>query len=121
MPQIQNMLHPIGFYCSRRRPGDEVIDWRQESRALFNFIRALCRPGPMALSFVHGCPLKINAARMLRGAPVYKDIPGAVVGLTHEGFLVKTLDQILEMYDYEYFGQKISVGDRLSMCVEDVL
>lgn len=44
----QEEIHPIGFYCGRRGIGDEVINWNQKSRSIFNFIRALCSPGPKA-------------------------------------------------------------------------
>src|SRR2546426_8482331 len=33
----------------RRRPADGRIDWRQPSRAIYDFIRALTRPYPGAL------------------------------------------------------------------------
>ena len=39
-------IHPIGFYCSSRKEGDEIINWNQTSRSLFNFIRSICKPGP---------------------------------------------------------------------------
>ena len=30
-----------GFYCSQRKPGDELLDWNQPSRDIFNFVRAI--------------------------------------------------------------------------------
>ena len=51
---IQNTIHPIGFYCGIRGKGDEIINWNQTSRQLFNFIRAINKPGPIATSSLKG-------------------------------------------------------------------
>ena len=53
-PIDQKSIHKFGSSIahSRRRPGDEIImNWNQTSREIFNFIRALCNPGPKATSF----------------------------------------------------------------------
>lgn len=109
----QNDIDPVGMYCGMRKEGDEIIDWSQTSREIFNFIRALCSPGPQATSWINGRPVKINAARMIQGAPVYKNIIGQVLGKSKEGFIVKTGDTILEIVEYAYDG-RIKVGDRLT-------
>lgn len=109
----QSDIDPVGMYCGMRRAGDEIIDWSQSSREVFNFIRALCIPGPQALSWIEGGKrISINRARMIPGARVYKNIAGQVVGKTKEGFIVKTGDTILEITEYTYNG-KIKIGDRL--------
>lgn len=108
----QQDIDPIGMYCGMRKPGDEIVDWSQSSRDIFNFIRALCTPGPQALSWICGKPISINTARMIPGSHVYKNTVGQVVGKTESGFLVKTGDTILEILEYTYDG-KVRVGDRL--------
>ena len=50
----QSEIHPIGFYCGRRRIGDEWIDWNWSSRRIFNFIRAITEPGPCARTMLDG-------------------------------------------------------------------
>lgn len=105
-------IDPIGMYCGMRMEGDEVIDWDQSSRELFNFIRALCMPGPQAASWIQGTKIFINKARLVDGAHAYKNIPGQVVGKTADGFLVKTRDTMLEITEYTYAG-KVRIGDRL--------
>jgi methionyl-tRNA formyltransferase len=40
-------IHPIGSYCVKRKKGDEILNWNQTSREIFNFVRAICRPGPV--------------------------------------------------------------------------
>lgn len=109
----QSDLDPVGMYCGMRVAGDEVIDWNQSSRELFNFIRALCLPGPQAISWIRGKKININRARMVPGAHVYKSTVGQVVGKTEEGFIVKTGDTVLEITEYTY-EDRIKIGDRLN-------
>lgn len=109
----QNDIDPVGMYCGMRKAGDEVIDWGESSREIFNFIRALCTPGPQAVSWINGKKVSINRARMVPGAHAYKNIIGQVMGKTREGFIIKTGDTILEIIEYTYDG-KIRVGDRLT-------
>jgi methionyl-tRNA formyltransferase len=110
-PLKQADIHPVGFYCSQRKDGDELIDWKQTSRKIFCFIRALSRPGPMARSSINGKEIKLNKARMIKDAPNYEDVIGAVVGITCEGLIIKTLDNTIEITEFEY-DDKIRIGDR---------
>lgn len=105
-------IDPVGMYCGMRGEGDEVIDWKQSSRELFNFIRALCTPGPQAVSWIRGNKITINRAKMVEGAHFYKNIPGQVIGKTLDGLLVKTGDTMLEITEYTYAG-KVRIGDRM--------
>lgn len=108
----QNDIHPLGFYCGAREEGDEIIDWNQSTREVFNFIRAICKPGPMAMSFINGKAIRINKTKLIPGAPLYKGIPGQVVGVTANVFVVKTKNSTLEITDFEFNG-KVKIGDRL--------
>ena len=107
----QSEIHPVGFYCTQRVAGDELINWNQTSRELFNFIRAICFPGPRAQGFLNKKIMKINKCQVIMAAPTYKGIVGAVVGKNGTSFLVKTLDSVIEVVDYEYDGI-VKVGDR---------
>ena len=109
----QSDIDPVGMYCGMRQAGDEIIDWTQSSREIFNFIRALCMPGPQAVSWIRGKKISINRARMVEGAHVYKNIVGQVVGKTKNGFIVKTGDTILEITEYTC-DAKVKIGDRLT-------
>lgn len=108
----QSILHPVGFYCGRRGIGDEKLNWNQTSREIFNFIRAICKPGPMATTYRDGIEVKINKARLIEDAPTYKNTPGQLLAKTKEGFLVKTQDSFLEIFDIET-DLKLKVGDNL--------
>ena len=108
----QNSIDPVGMYCGMRGPGDEIINWNQKSRRLFNFVRAICRPGPMATSHLGDKEIKINKVREIKGAREYIGTPGQIIGKTEKGFYVKTKDTFIEVQEYEYDG-KIRVGDRM--------
>ncbi len=113
-PRIrQNSIHPVGSYCGRRGEGDERIDWRQTSQDLHNFIRAVCHPGPRARTTYEGLPVSINRARLVPEAPKYKGIPGQIIGKVPDGWLVKTEDSFLEIYEVETAG-KLRVGGRFA-------
>lgn len=108
----QNTIDKFGLYCGIRQFGDEIIDWNQSSREIFNFVRAICKPGPMATSYINKKEIKINKVRLIPEAHTYKNIPGQVLGKTRDGFLIKTKDTVIEVIEYNYNG-KIKVGDRL--------
>jgi methionyl-tRNA formyltransferase len=111
----QSEIHPVGFYCSGRKEGDEILDWNQTSREIFNFVRAICKPGPMARSFLKGKEMKINKVELVENAPIYKGIEGAILK-KEEGdiFWIKTKDSFVRVVEYEYDGD-IKVGDRLDV------
>lgn len=108
----QKEIDPVGMYCGMRQPGDEILDWNQPSRDIFNFVRAICIPGPQAVSWINGTKIRINKVRMVKGAHTYKGIAGQIIGRTKEGYYIKTADTMLEITEYTYDG-KIKVGDRL--------
>lgn len=114
-PRIsQKGLAEWGMYCGMRKPGDEMINWSQTSRELFNFIRSICNPGPQATTTCNGKLIKINRSTYV-AAPTYKGIPGQVLGSVGGGrYMIKTLDSYIivdEINSVE--GYKIKVGDRL--------
>jgi methionyl-tRNA formyltransferase len=108
----QATIAPFGSYCSMRVPGDELIQWNQPSRDVFNFVRAICRPGPTARAVLGALEFKINRVEFLADAPVYKGIPGAVVGVDQTGFLVKTADSYVRVKEWSGVD-RVRVGDRL--------
>lgn len=112
-PIKQNTIDSVGMYCGMRQPGDEIINWNSTSREIFNFVRAICKPGPMAVTYLDGHELKINVIREIKGARDYIGIPGQVLGKTEKGFYVKTGDTFVEVTEYDY-GGKIRIGERLT-------
>ena len=108
----QKDIHPLGFYCSKRELGDEILDWNQTSRDLFNFIRAICKPGPMSRSYISGKEIKINKAEMVKNASKYKSTVGLILEKIDDDFYVKTSDSFIRITEYEFF-RKLKVGDKL--------
>lgn len=108
----QTDIDKVGMYCGRRSAGDEIIDWKQSSREVFNFVRAICKPGPQATSFISGEKILVNKVKMVDGVRPYKNTVGQVVGKSRDGFYVKTQDTVVEVVEYTYEG-KVKVGDRL--------
>lgn len=111
-PVSQKNIDPIGMYCGVRGAGDEIINWNRDSRSIFNFVRAICKPGPQALSYINGIPIKINRVEQVPGARRYINTVGQVVGKCEDGFYVKTADTIIKVVEYSY-NKKVIIGDRL--------
>jgi methionyl-tRNA formyltransferase len=109
----QTDIHPLGFYCTALGPGDERLNWQQRSRQIFNFVRAICPPGPVARCFRGEDEIRINRVDYLADAPTYIGIPGAVVGKDGAGLLVKTADSYIRVVDWDA-DIKLKVGDRLT-------
>jgi len=93
----QSTIHPVGFYCSQRKPGDEWINWNLPSRSLHNFIRALTSPGPGARTVYGETDVALLKSELIEGAPSYCDRPGTVVGRGPSGVVVKTGDATLKI------------------------
>lgn len=101
----------VGFYCTQRKIGDEILNFNQTSREIFNFVRAICDPGPMARAYINSKEMKINRVEMIQNAPIYKGINGAILKKEKDGFLVKTQNSFVKITEYEFEG-KFRVGDR---------
>jgi len=110
----QKDIHPVGFYCSQRKNGDESISWNKTSREIFNFIRGICKPSPMARSIINGKEMLINKAHMVDNSPVYKDVVGSIVGKDENMFYVKTKDSCIKIIEYTFDGG-IKIGDRFDL------
>lgn len=112
-PIRQSTIHPVGFYVGKRGFGDEVINWKQTSRDVFNFIRSIDLPGPQATTYLeNGSIVKINKAKLIENAPTYKSTVGQVlVKISDNTFLIKTLDSFIEISEVSC-EDKIKVGDK---------
>ena len=106
----QKKIHPIGFYCGMRSEGDEIINWNDTSRNIFNFIRSISKPGPIARTHMKSIVIKINNSNYINESLTYIGTCGQVLSKTESGFLVKTKDSFIEIYDIEGV---IRVGDKL--------
>ena len=96
----QNSVHPFGTIYSQRKQGDEIIDWNWTSREVFNFVRALSHPGPLAQTKLKNTKVYIAKVEFLPEAPLYKCIPGAILARDNVGFLVKTGDSYVRIVEW---------------------
>lgn len=110
----QNKLYSASFYCSQRKEGDEILNWNQTSREVFNFVRAICRPGPIARAFINSKEMKINKVELIDNATNYKSIIGAVIDKTATSFTVKTKDSFIKVTEFEFDGT-IKIGYRFEV------
>jgi methionyl-tRNA formyltransferase len=113
-PISQNTIHPTGFYCGIRGEGDEIINWNQTSRQIFNFIRAVSSPGPIATTKCNGEIIKINNSKYLPDVPKFIGTPGQIIGKVKDGhFLVKTVDSFIEIFEINS-NLKLKIGNKLT-------
>lgn len=92
-------IDPVGFYCGRRRPGDEWIDWAWGSVRAHNFIRAIALPGPCARTYCRDRPIAVLRSALIPHAPTYIGTVGEVVGRDNMGVIVKTGDATLRLLE----------------------
>jgi len=90
-------LDPVGSYYKVRTNGDENLDWNLPSRQVFNFVRAICEPGPQATSLLYGKEVKINRVQLLTNTISYEGIPGSIMCIEPEAFIVKTADGVVRV------------------------
>lgn len=114
---LTNSVNPVrqntqGFYCPVRLKGDEIINWNQTSREIFNFIRALNAPNLGAKSYINNQEITIYKSQIIDNSPNYISTTGVVVGIEEKALIIKTLDNTLKITDYNYKG-KPKIGDRL--------
>ena len=107
----QSSLAKAGLICSQRMPGDERIDWTMSSREVFNFVRALADPGPIATSSLNSSLVAIHKVELVPGAPTYRGIAGAILAKEGEGFLVKTGDSFVKIVEWSS-SARLKAGGR---------
>ena len=108
----QSKIHPTGFYCGGRGIGYEIIDWNNSSRNIFNFIRSICKPGPIARTTNGNKEITINNSNYIKDAPKYIGTPGQILSKTRNGYYVKTKDSFIEIFD---INGKVKIGDKLGI------
>jgi methionyl-tRNA formyltransferase len=107
----QRQISSVGTYFPRRVDGDELLDWNQTTWNVYNFIRALAAPGPLAQSQLQNQVIKFKRAELIENAPIFKGIPGSVIGTQDNEIYVKTGDSLLLIKEYEA-SFKPKIGDR---------
>lgn len=109
----QDVISKNGLYCGMRSVGDEVIDINSTSRELFNFVRAICTPGPRAVAYLNGTPVYINKVIYNPDFPKYKGTNGQILGKIDGMPILKTKDSYVLIEEFES-DVKLKTGDRLT-------
>lgn len=108
-PEAQNPEEATVISMLNKEHG--LIDWHRSATELYNQIRGL-KPWPEAHTFYQGVSLKIKEARVFQGEANHPGVPGQVVGLQKQSFLVRTGDGVLEVLRVHLAGKKeVSAGD----------
>jgi methionyl-tRNA formyltransferase len=84
-----------GFYCGRRREGDEWIDWTLPSDQIFNFIRGIAPPAPGARFAIDDEIWICDKAEMAVDVETHIGTCGEVIGRSSRGVVVKTGDSAI--------------------------
>lgn len=125
----QKSIHPVGFYCGSRLPGDEYLDWDWTSIRIYNFVRAISFPGPGARTYYNGQEIIIHKAELIPNAIIYIGTPGEVVGRDSEGVVIKTGDSTIKITSISETKDKemlpivpvYKIGTRLGLNLRDEL
>ncbi len=104
----QESIDAKGSYCRMRKVGDEIVDWNQTSRQLFNFVRAISHPGPNARTTSNGEEIQIEKAIELAEVET-EGVPGEVLEAEGKSLVVKTLDSAIKILSYRSESE-IAVG-----------
>lgn len=107
----QDSIASAGTICSKRVPGDEIIDWQKSSRYIFNFVRALNGPSLSATTFLNKKEIKIFQVEEINNAPNYIGIPGSILSKDKFGYIVKTGDSYIKIVNWSK-ENKLVVGQR---------
>ncbi|WP_258359450.1 methionyl-tRNA formyltransferase [Moorella sulfitireducens (nom. illeg.)] len=98
----------LATYAPPLRPEEEMINWEQPAETIYNLIRGL-NPWPGAYTLRAGERLKVYGARILDAAAA--GVPGQVVAVTGEGFVVQAGRGRLLITAVQPQGKKIMPAD----------
>lgn len=105
-----------GFYCPKRKKGDETINWTQNTREIFNFIRALNAKDLGASAFIKEKEIKIYKSE------IYKEnlscpLPiGEITKKENDYFIVNTKDGVLKVTQ---FKGDINIQEKFTIIAEN--
>lgn len=102
----QSFISKKGSYYKKRTKGDEDINWKQSSIKIYNFVRALCKPGVVARTFYKKDPIKINKTcdKFIKNNNNLK--PGTVMSVNKKFFIVKTFDSAIKIKEWNGIVKK---------------
>jgi methionyl-tRNA formyltransferase len=107
--------HSRASYTCARLPGDNEIDWRNDTRSIYNLVRAVSAPYPGAYTSLDGRRLTVWEATIPRSPRRYVGaIPGRVAEVIHNQAVVLTGDGSLLL-------KRVQTDQSGDVCAGDVL
>ena len=100
-------------YYKKRKEGDEIIDWSKKSIEIYNFIRGLSFPGPIAKSYINKKKISIMESSVLDLKLKTNERPGTILNIKKNKIFVKTIDgKVLCINKWlSSYSNKLKVGD----------
>jgi len=92
----QDSIDPVGSYSKRRIEGDEWIDWAKSSREIFNFIRGITIPGPLARGKVDGEVIYFISSSVVSSQTNKLGELGEILVINNNDITIKTIDGSIE-------------------------
>lgn len=89
-----------GFYCPKRKKDDEIINWTQSTREIFNFIRALNTKDLGASAFIGEKEIKIYKSEIYKDK-IFNAPIGKIVKKEKNFFIVSTKDGTLKITKFK--------------------
>ena len=89
-------------YFGPRKPEDGLIDWNSKIKEVYNFIRALAPPFPMAFTYYNSNKIYIPRASIIKG---YYGVPSSVIAKIGNKLVVGTKDGAI------FIEEMIAEGD----------
>lgn len=93
----QSVIHPVGTYFCQRKVGDEFIDFNWTASRIFNFVRALTTPGPLARFRLSDRVVHVEEAFLIDRAPTYISKVGEILEATDSIVRVKAADTVIDL------------------------
>ena len=100
-------------YYKKRKEGDEIIDWSKKLIEIYNFIRGLSFPGPIAKSYINKKKISIMESLVLDLKLKTNERPGTILNIKKNKIFVKTIDgKVLCINKWlSSYSNKLKVGD----------
>lgn len=89
----------LATYWDKRKPDDGLINWQENSRYTYDWIRALTRPYPGAFSYINGKKIMIWSAR--ESFDSRDGEPGQIIDYVPSGLLVSTKSKNIVLTEFE--------------------
>lgn len=100
---ISTDSHDFSSWYAKRTPEAGKIDFHARTREIYNLIRAVTKPFPGAFAFCDNKKITIwQAIPFDKILDFSSYIPGQVIGIFDNNFVIRTVDGSLLIQDYEY-------------------